>query len=430
MNITEAKEALKYCDEIGKVPLLEGVHGIGKSQIVKEYAKENGYSCEILILSLMDTGDLLGIPKIVNDGNDMFTNWAAPVWFKRILDNEWTPNMIDPLNDLEFTDKDFEKFIMDNISLNGTDRQELNKLYLEYIGETNTDKLLIHTQNLVKYKKSKKTVLFLDEFNRSTPDILNASLELILNKRLNEHILPIDTFVVAAINPDDSDYTTTSMDPALLDRFVHFKIEPDGDQWIEWAKDNNINNAIIEFISTNNDKLYIKSENELISATPRSWEALSKFVDRFNEIPKELHYNIIKGCVGPSVGSQFFVFYNERKVIKKEDIIKLVNKEYNKTNNIEEVGNKVKEYIKELEVIQKQEMANQLYKMFIKDNTNEKIGIALLGYLYSLEVEILTTFLKSKKKDDAKFYKKLTELDNNINKKALFMRIARKIRMK
>ena len=69
MNIAEAKQFIAVGDLIDKAPLVQGLHGIGKSEVVHQYAKENGnMHFEPLILSLMDTGDLLGLPRTVEVG--------------------------------------------------------------------------------------------------------------------------------------------------------------------------------------------------------------------------------------------------------------------------------------------------------------------------------------------------------------------------
>lgn len=59
--------------------LIEGVHGIGKSLRVKEYAKKNNLHLEILYLSHQEVGDLIGIPTISNNT----TIWTKPSWLIR-----------------------------------------------------------------------------------------------------------------------------------------------------------------------------------------------------------------------------------------------------------------------------------------------------------------------------------------------------------
>jgi hypothetical protein len=51
--------------------LLIGSQGVGKSEILKEVARDLGIGCQIVDLSLMEPPDLVGIPKIV-DGKTVF----------------------------------------------------------------------------------------------------------------------------------------------------------------------------------------------------------------------------------------------------------------------------------------------------------------------------------------------------------------------
>jgi len=60
--------------------LIEGVHGIGKSQRVKEYALSHNMHLEILYLSHQEVGDLIGMPTIVNNT----TVWTKPSWLVRM----------------------------------------------------------------------------------------------------------------------------------------------------------------------------------------------------------------------------------------------------------------------------------------------------------------------------------------------------------
>lgn len=114
MNIHETKLFVAAADLANKAPLIQGKHGLGKSEIVKQYADENNMYFEPLILSLMDTGDLLGLPRTVEVGGTLTTSWAAPEWFNRIVNAAW-PVEFDT-DDLVFHDKDFEKFVNQKLS--------------------------------------------------------------------------------------------------------------------------------------------------------------------------------------------------------------------------------------------------------------------------------------------------------------------------
>ena len=69
--------------------------------------------------------------------------------------------------------------------------------------------------------------IMLDEFNRAPDKVINAVMELIQFKSINGHKLPNLKVVWAAINPEDDDdtYSVNHLDPAQLDRFqVHLNI--------------------------------------------------------------------------------------------------------------------------------------------------------------------------------------------------------------
>jgi len=63
---------------IRKTPLcIWGEHGIGKTQIVEQYAKDNGFKFEYIApAQFEEMGDLVGMPKIIDDK----TYFAPPKW--------------------------------------------------------------------------------------------------------------------------------------------------------------------------------------------------------------------------------------------------------------------------------------------------------------------------------------------------------------
>ena len=52
MEVSKVKSVLNACAITNECALLVGHAGIGKTQIVKQWAKEQGYHCEVLIASL------------------------------------------------------------------------------------------------------------------------------------------------------------------------------------------------------------------------------------------------------------------------------------------------------------------------------------------------------------------------------------------
>lgn len=76
MNIKEFKEVLPYAFEAGLSVIVHGQHGIGKSQVVKQFAKENGMQFIDRRLSQLEAGDLIGLPDVSGE----VTRYKTPSW--------------------------------------------------------------------------------------------------------------------------------------------------------------------------------------------------------------------------------------------------------------------------------------------------------------------------------------------------------------
>ena len=313
-------------------------------------------------------------------------------------------------------------------------RSLLNTLYCEFYGIIN-DNLYLHVQDKVTYTKSKRSVLLLDEFNRAPVDILNASLQLVLDKRLNSHRLPVingkPTFVVAAINPADADYTVNTFDPALLDRFLHCTVEADAKAWLDdYARPNNISPVVRDFIAEHPDRIHYTPADNGVGATPRSWTALARVMDHIAQIPREVQFQVMKGCIGQECASQFLSYYNNyAKVVKVEDIEKAVAKKLKSTQDVEKIAESIAKLISNQEAMQKTELLENLYRKYLVDakSPDGLSAMPLMATLYASDLEILNAFLKNKKNDDAKNYTTLAKLDSALNNSNLFRKIVTKI---
>ena len=83
MFIGQFKEALPHLFEANVAVMVQGHHGIGKSQAVAQFAAENNYEFIDLRLGTQDVGDLLGLADFERDknGNMIATKFFRPDWF-------------------------------------------------------------------------------------------------------------------------------------------------------------------------------------------------------------------------------------------------------------------------------------------------------------------------------------------------------------
>lgn len=155
-------------------------------------------------------------------------------------------------------------------------------------------------------------ILFLDEFNRALLDVRQAAFQLLTEWRINTHKISPKTFLVMAINRDDGENFVNPLDRATLSRMVHINMDVSTNDWIDWAKENNINKSIIKFIFRNERFLYpaLPEDSSKPFACPRTWEFVSKLLDlgiKNTPIFKET----IIGCLGLETGTSFCTFLSK-----------------------------------------------------------------------------------------------------------------------
>jgi hypothetical protein len=122
-------------------------------------------------------------------------------------------------------------------------------------------------------------VLFFDELDRGTPEVRQSIFELCDSHKIAGHNLHPQTLIFAAINGGDSgsQYQVGELDPAELDRWTVFDIEPSIEDWLVWAKEANVHPVIWDFINKNHIHLEHKSDFEPNKVYPsrRSWHRFS-----------------------------------------------------------------------------------------------------------------------------------------------------------
>ncbi len=276
MNFTDTLKSVDLVLSTGEVPLIVGESGIGKTALAKEIARENNWSLVVINGNLLKEGEIGGLPTI-----ETYIG----------------------VNDQE-----------DKVEKKTTVYAVHNKL--REIDE--------------EMSQGKTVLLFIDEINRCEHTVQQELMNLILNREINGYKLPDDVKICAAMNPSskygsDFDYQVVDMDAAQENRFVWLYMEPDHNQWLDWAIGAGIEQKVVEFISTFPDYLHKINEDD-IRATPRSYERISSsykvYKEKKDSIPRSVFLNVIRGNVGRLIAEEFvsFVESDYRPLISYEDV--------------------------------------------------------------------------------------------------------------
>lgn len=276
MNFIETLKSVDLVLATGEVPLVVGESGIGKTALAKKLAYENNWSLIVIDGNLLKEGEIGGLPTV-------------------------------------------ESYVVNNS--NGEETVKKTTVYAVHTKLREIDEEL---------SKGRNVLLFIDEINRCEHTVQQELMNLILNREINGYKLSDEVKILAAMNPSskygsDFDYQVVDMDAAQENRFVWLNMEPDHNQWIKWAIDKGLEQKVIEFISTFPEYLH-KINEEDVSATPRSYERVSKSYKVYKEqkesIPKAVFLNVIKGNIGKVIAEEFisFIEADYSPLISYEDV--------------------------------------------------------------------------------------------------------------
>ena len=167
-------------------------------------------------------------------------------------------------------------------------------------------------------------VLFMDELNRATPEVIQAAFQIVLDRELNGHKLHPETRVFAAVNVG-AEYEVNEMDPALLRRFWSIELEPTHADFIDWAE-GRLAPVIVDFIRQHEEHLRPTKATEpgKVAPNPASWERLDKSLKHMGEVerPSDVWYPVALGMVGVEAAISLVEFAkNWENEVSAEDVL-------------------------------------------------------------------------------------------------------------
>jgi hypothetical protein len=145
-----------------------------------------------------------------------------------------------------------------------------------------------------------------------TRDLTAAAYQLILDRRLGDYRVPPGWAIFAAGNRQGDRGVTYAMPAPLANRFAHFEVEVNLDDWVRWAYANEIDARIVAFLRFKPELLFDFSPEhnaggEMAFPSPRSWEFAHRALHKFGDHP-ELLAGALTACVGQAAGIECAAF--------------------------------------------------------------------------------------------------------------------------
>lgn len=285
MDIKTLKRTLKTLPPKKSV-IIKSKHGMGKSQVVAQVAAEMSVSTGKpfgfidIRLGQYEVGDLIGLPE----------KRPKYTFVNKMYDKG---NLID------------EKVVVENVT--------------------------VHDLPLWFPREGTAGFIFLDEINRGTRDTQQWAFQLVQDYRTNFVDVPEGWRVIAACNDNQDEYNVLGMDQALKDRFLEIKFTPSVDEWLDWARENRVHDAVVKYVAAHNKDLD-PPEKGMQSGerypSRRSWVNLSDMMKYSqaagNDLLAELEYLQLLGFgyVGNTVALNFIGFIQkDYKTFTPEEIL-------------------------------------------------------------------------------------------------------------
>lgn len=156
------------------------------------------------------------------------------------------------------------------------------------------------------------TVILFDEVDKCSPEITAPLLEILQFRKINGVPINAAACILTSNLINEGTYNNV-ISSAILDRTSKYILSFDFNQWVDWAKANNIHDIILGFLRSNPEFSCGKIEDlTYASPSPRSWTWASQALIKAKELKMadlESVSQIISGYVGYEAGLRFKIWY-------------------------------------------------------------------------------------------------------------------------
>lgn len=260
LSFNAVKEAVDVVVRAGRVPNIVGLQGIGKTELVREYALENGFEFAEVTCSLLQEGDL-AMP-FLNDGNMCYS----------------VNSIIMELAEKCNTSGNWGILLLDELNRAGEKAQsELMNLVLQ--------------RRVVNYK---------------LPDCIRIVVAMNPNSTMKGY--------------ENTTYSVFDSDSAIMGRVLTLNMKPSIGEWLEYGrrlKENGetmVHPLISSFLSRNSSLFVTKEIEGSVNNTPRGWSIISDVLYSWDSLKKSnssLLLNLLNGALEEKTAGMLLQFIKE-----------------------------------------------------------------------------------------------------------------------
>ena len=152
-------------------------------------------------------------------------------------------------------------------------------------------------------------ILFFDELNTAPVSVMNAALQIILDRKCGPHKLGDGWYICAAGNKTAHRAHVQPLSAPLRNRFAIVNYEPDVKSWTTWAFGAGVHDDVVGFLNFRPALLSTDSKDEYENfASPRAWERVSALVKSGTD-----DMEFVAGLIGKGAAAEFDGYRRELK---------------------------------------------------------------------------------------------------------------------
>jgi len=274
---------------------ISGQPGIGKSQILEQICKKNGWGLSVKYMGTMPLEMVTGLPL-------MFAKF--PKWLAVLIVSLYVGIM------------NFLKFAPKPVKIPKEGDRKLIKwsqpdiLNLKLIIESSHDGAPI--------------ILFLDDAHLADKGIQKYMFQLLTYKGIHDYILPDNVIIIMAGNRAGDHAIYNQIAAPITNRLFVIDVEADAEDWIEnFAAPYGVDLSVTSFIKLYPEWLVGKPVESTQWASPRSWTYLSNSIvnKTQEELPIEDLMIYADGHIGKEASMEFIKF---REVLNKYNGVNII----------------------------------------------------------------------------------------------------------
>ena len=183
------------------------------------------------------------------------------------------------------------------------------------VTEYTVSEIIAEVYRVMEETGKKEGILFLDEFNCASETLRPVMLQLLQSKTFGPHAIPEGWMLVLAGNPGEYNVSAGELDAVTADRMRLLWLRPDYEAWRSYMTTRNVHPVVLSYLDAHRKSFYLfeKSSEGTALVTARGWEDLSVMLWLMEERSFEIDLAFVAQFIQSArVAHDFMTWYQQQ----------------------------------------------------------------------------------------------------------------------